>query len=84
MGKIAPAQVSYRDDFRDFVSCLHDDWVISYNVYMKTESKSQIWPTCTLKLTRPSWIDINYACATRSSLPANQFHTETSGRFAFT
>ena len=26
----------------------------------------------------------NYACATRSSLPADQFHTETSGRFALT
>ena len=31
-----------------------------------------------------SWIDKNYACATRSSLPVNRFHTETSGRFAFT
>ena len=37
-----------------------------------------------LNLTKPSWIDKNYACATRSSLPANRFHTETSGRFAFT
>ena len=26
----------------------------------------------------------NYASATRSSLPADRFHTETSGRFAFT
>ena len=37
-----------------------------------------------LTLTKPSWIDKNYACATRSKLPANRFHTETSGRFAFT
>ena len=35
-----------------------------------------------LKLTKPSWIDKNYACATRFSLPGNRFHTETSGRFA--
>ena len=26
----------------------------------------------------------HYACATRSSLPADQFHTETGGRFVFT
>ena len=26
----------------------------------------------------------NYACATRSSLPADRFHTETGGRFVFT
>ena len=36
------------------------------------------------KMTTPSWIAKNYACATRSSLPADRFHTETSGRFAFT
>ena len=35
-------------------------------------------------MTTTSWIDENYACATRSSLPADRFHTETSGRFAFT
>ena len=46
------------------------------------------WPGCflhptsnMLKLTKPSWIDKNYACATCSSLPANRFHTKTSGRF---
>ena len=27
-----------------------------------------------------SWINKSYACATRSSLPADRFHTETSGR----
>ena len=26
----------------------------------------------------------NYACATRSSLPADRFHTKTGGRFVFT
>ena len=36
-----------------------------------------------LKLTKPSWIDKNYACASRSSLPANRFHTETSGHCVF-
>ena len=72
MGKLAPARVSYRDDF-----------VISYHVYMMTGSFHH--PTSNvLKLTQPSWIDKNYTCATRSSLPANWFHTETSGRFAFT
>ena len=30
-------------DLLDFVSRLHDDWVISYHVYMKTESKLQTW-----------------------------------------
>ena len=72
MGKLAPARVSYGDDF-----------VISYHVYMMTGFFHH--PTSNvLKLTKPSWIDKNYACATRSSLPENQFHTETSGRFAFT
>lgn len=32
----------------------------------------------------PSRINKSYACATRSSLPADRFHTETSGRYAFT
>ena len=72
MGKLAPARVSYRDDF-----------VISYHVYMMTGFFRH--PTSNvLKLTKPSWIDKNYSCATRSSPPANRFHTETSGRFAFT
>ena len=35
-------------------------------------------------MTTPSWIDENYVCTTRSSLQADWFHTETSGRFAFT
>jgi len=57
--------------------------MISYHTYMMTGFFHH--PTSTvLKLTEPSWIDKNYACATRSSLPANRFHTETSGRFAFT
>ena len=72
MGKLTPARVSYRDDF-----------VISYHVYMMTGFFHH--PTSNvLVLTKPSWIDKNYACPTRSSLPVNRFHTETSGRFAFT
>ena len=72
IGKLAPTGVSYRDDY-----------VISYHVYMMTGFFHH--PTSNvLKLTKPSWIDKKYACATRSSLPANRFHTETSGRFAFT
>ena len=76
MGKLAPARVSYRDDFVISYHVYIDDWVISYYVYMKTESKSQT--------RRPSSLTRNYACATRSSLPANRFQTETNGRFAFT
>ena len=41
MGKLAPARVSYRDDFVISYHVYIDDWVISYHVYMKTESKSQ-------------------------------------------
>ena len=71
MGKLAPVRVSYPDDF-----------VISYHVYVMTGSFHH--PTYNvLKLTKPSWIDKNYTCATRSSLPANRFHTETSGCFTF-
>ena len=68
MGKLAPARVSHRDDF-----------VISYRVYMMTGSFHTM-VTLKLNQTKPSWIDKNYACATRSILPANRFHTETSGR----
>ena len=32
MRKLAPARVSNWDDFFDFASRLHDDWVISYLV----------------------------------------------------
>ena len=72
MEKLAPARVSYRDDF-----------VISHHVYMDYVQRYVVTSNV-LKLTKPSWIDRNYACATRSSLPSNRFHTETSGRFAFT
>ena len=50
MGKLAPARVSYRDDF-----------VISYHVYMMSGFFHH--PTSNvLKLTKPSWIDkITYA-----------------------
>ena len=61
----------------DFVSRLHAWWLGTRQFFHH--------PTCNvLRLTKPSWIDKNYACATRSSLPANRIHTETSGHFAFT
>ena len=72
MGKLAPARVSHRDDF-----------VISYRVYRMTGSFHTMF-TLKLNQTKASWIDKNYACTTHSSLHANRFHTETSGRFTFT
>ena len=75
MRKLAPARVSYRDDF-----------LISYHVYMMTVSFH-------FSLLKVHFRLIKYMCgsnrkhyawATHSSLPADQLHTETSGRFAFT
>ena len=68
MGKLAPERVSHRDDF-----------LILYGIYMFACFFIVPWPAwwCHPKLP-------NYACATRSSLPADQFHTETSDRFALT
>ena len=43
-----------------------------------------VFPCPMSNMTMPSWIDQNYACATRSSLPADRFHTKVSVRFAFT
>ena len=54
----------------DFLSRLHDDWVIQY-VFMLIKY------TCVQNRK-------HYACATRSSLPTDRFHTEASVRFAFT
>ena len=51
----------------DFISRLHDDWVIWC-----------WWNTCVIQNRQ------HYACAIHSSLPADQFHTETGGCFAFT
>ena len=72
MRKLAPARVSYRDDF-----------FISYRVYIMPESFHISLFEGTLhgdKIHDRKY----YACATRSSLPADRFLTETYGRFAFT
>ena len=68
MRKLLPVRVSYRDDF-----------LISYRVYiLKVHSML-------IKFTDDSMQNRkHYACATRSSLPADRSHTETGGRFAFT
>ena len=74
MRKLAPPLVSYR--LFDFVSRLHDDLVISYLVIWRYTS---CWYNKYEKQNRK-----HYACATRSSLPTDRFHTDTSGRFSFT
>ena len=71
MRKLAPARVSYWDDF-----------LISYRVYMMTGSFHILLFNGTN--TRLVQNGKHYACATRSSLPADRFHTEMGGRFAFT
>ena len=77
MRKLPPERVSYWDDF-----------FISYRVYIMTGSfhisllagtlHVDIKDTCKIQNRK------HYTCATRSSLPADQFHTETFGRFTFT
>ena len=60
---------------------------ISYRVYIMTGSFHISLFEGTLhvdKLHARFKIANNYACATRSSLPADRFHTETRGRFTFT
>ena len=42
------------------------------------------FPRSITNMTTPSWIDENYSCATRFSPPADHFHSETRGHFAFT
>ena len=59
-----------------FVSRLHYDWVFSYLVIWRYTSCW--WNTRKIQNRK------HYACATRSSLPADRFHTETRGRFTFT
>ena len=71
MRKLAPTRVSYRDDF-----------FISYLVYIMTESFHISLFEGTLHVVIQN--HKHYACATRSSLPADRFHTETCGPFAFT
>ena len=70
MRKLAPARVSHWDDF-----------LISYRVYMMTESFHILLFNGTN--TRLVQNRKHYACVTRSSLPADRFHTEMGGRFAF-
>ena len=61
----------------DFVSRLHDDLYMSFHISLFVG---------TLRVDKIHMIQNrkHYACATRSSLPADRFHTDTSGRFAFT
>ena len=60
----------------DSVSRLHDDCFMSYLVILRYIS---CWWNTRVVQNRKQ-----YACATRSSLPADRFHTEIGGRFAFT
>ena len=71
MRKLAPARVSYRDDF-----------FISVRVYIMTGSFhiSLFEGTLHVEIQNHK----HYACTTRSSQPADWFHTETCGHFAFT
>ena len=75
--KLAPARVSYWDDF-----------LISYRVYIMTGSFHISLFEGTLHVDKihacPRVIQNrkHYACTSRSSLPADRFHTETC--FAFT
>ena len=67
MRKLALAPVSHRDDFK-----------ITYRLYMIHAARrngSHFSSSSTVS----SSIEENYACATRSSLPRDRFHTETSG-----
>ena len=73
MRKLASARVSYRHDF-----------LISYRVYMMTGLFHISLFEGTLHVDK---MHEHYACATRSSLPADRFPTETGqetgGRFVF-
>ena len=75
MRKLAPTRVSYRDDF-----------LISYHVYMMTVSFHFSLFEGTLHVDKIHLCSNrkHYACATHSSLPADQLHMKTSGHFAFT
>ena len=75
MRKLAPARVSHWDDF-----------LISYRVNMMTESFHILLFNGTFHVDKIH-VGSNrklYACATRSSLPADRFYTEMSSRSAFT
>ena len=74
MRKLAPARVSHWDDF-----------LISYRVYMMTGPFHILLFNGTFHVDK-IYVQYrkHYACATRSSVPADRFHTEVGGRFAFT
>ena len=76
MRKLAPARVSHWDDF-----------LISYRVYMMTGSFHILLFNGTFHVDKIHvWFkiaNITHALP-RSSLPADRFHTEMGGRFAFT
>ena len=76
MRNLTPVRVSYRDDF-----------LISYRVYVMTGSFYISLFEGTLHVDKYTHVIQNhkhYACATRSSLPADQFHTEMGSHFTFT
>ena len=76
MRKLGQVPVSYQDNF-----------LILYRIYMMTGSFHISLFKGILhvdKNTRASQNSKHYACATRSSLPADRFHSEMGGRFAFT
>ena len=69
MRKFAPMRVPYRDEYSvDFISCLHDAYVISNLVYMKSH--------LTLVKYMCEWINEIYACTAPSSPPTGLFRTE--------
>ena len=73
MRKLAPARVSYRDDF-----------FISYRVYIMTESFHISLFEGTLHVDK---IHVRFKIANITHalpVPVYRFHTETCGRFAFT
>ena len=73
MRKLAPARVSFRHDF-----------LISYRVYMMTESFHILLFEGTLQNAHVIQNREHCARATRSSLLADRFHTKTGGCFVFT
>ena len=73
MGKLAPARVSYRDEIFILVYPMTGSFHISL-----FEGALYVDKTCVIQNCK------HYACTTSSSLPADRFHTEMSGRFMFT
>ena len=75
MRKFAPARVSYRDDFLILYPVYTMTGSFHISLFERTLHVNKIYVIQNLK---------HYACATRSSPPADRFPTETCGRFAFT